>query len=335
MTKWMLLTIGIATVPWAFSGNLDPGAPPAPTMKTLDQVQPRTPVQTLAGDATALYVISQPGSYYLTANLTGVSGKDGILINTDNVTVDLNGFALIGVPGSKVGIRSVGGERNTVVRNGSIRGWGLTGIEICTFNGLVDSISSANNGLNGITACVAVVKNCAARENFGDGIRVDGPGSILDSLASDNGGDGLNLVGGSLIDRCISRNNGGAGVKATFENAITNSTLTNNGGGGVRAEVGPVLIAHNQISFNRANAGIWVVNPATNCRIEGNNLVSNAGYGIRIESGAIRNITIGNTASRNTVANYSISAGNTTGSILLFSGGGTITQSTPWSNFEF
>ena len=52
-------------------GPLTPPGTPAPTMKTLDQVEARTDLNKLAGDATAVRVITSPGSYYLTANLEG------------------------------------------------------------------------------------------------------------------------------------------------------------------------------------------------------------------------------------------------------------------------
>ena len=58
---------------FAFAGDLDP--PPGaimPTMKTLTEIEPRTPVQALPGSETALHVISQSGSYYLTGNITAI-----------------------------------------------------------------------------------------------------------------------------------------------------------------------------------------------------------------------------------------------------------------------
>src|SRR5208337_66021 len=62
-----------------------PGAP-APTMKSLDQIEARTPISTP-------YTITQPGSYYLTTNLNLTEG-DAINIETDGVTLDLNGFTI-------------------------------------------------------------------------------------------------------------------------------------------------------------------------------------------------------------------------------------------------
>src|SRR6478735_5297203 len=76
-------------------GALTPPGAPAPTMKSLDQVEARTIVNSTntPGDASNTFIISAPGSYYLTGNLTGVSGKSGIQINADDVSLDLNGFS--------------------------------------------------------------------------------------------------------------------------------------------------------------------------------------------------------------------------------------------------
>ena len=48
--------------------------------------------------------LTQKGSYYLTASLTGVSGQHGIQVFAVDVAIDLNGHTLLGVPGSLRGI---------------------------------------------------------------------------------------------------------------------------------------------------------------------------------------------------------------------------------------
>src|SRR6267378_5566906 len=79
-------------------GSLTPPGAPSPTMKTLTQIEPRTPISSLP------YTITNAGSYYLTTNLTGASGSNGVTIASGNVTLDLNGFALLGVPGTQDGV---------------------------------------------------------------------------------------------------------------------------------------------------------------------------------------------------------------------------------------
>lgn len=60
-------------------------------------MEARTPVDAAhaPGNATNQFIISQPGSCYLTGNINGVSGKNGILISASGVTIDLNGFNLL------------------------------------------------------------------------------------------------------------------------------------------------------------------------------------------------------------------------------------------------
>src|SRR5262245_34082852 len=94
---WLAL-FGAATSIGFAQGTLVPPGPPAPSMKSLDQLEARTPISALP------YVITNGGSYYLTAMLTGISGTNGITILASHVTVDLNGFGLLGVVGSLDGI---------------------------------------------------------------------------------------------------------------------------------------------------------------------------------------------------------------------------------------
>src|SRR5438876_2996841 len=101
-------------------GPLDPPGPPA---STLPQVEPRIPISIVP------FTINSSGSYFMTKNLTNNSG-DGIIVLADDVTIDLNGFTLAGVPGAYSGI-SEGGtptpRKHWTIRNGTIRGFPFSG----------------------------------------------------------------------------------------------------------------------------------------------------------------------------------------------------------------
>src|SRR4051812_19540121 len=109
-------------------GSLTPPGAPAPTMKTLDQVEPRSDILKLPGDGPNKYVINQSGSYYLSGNLVGDAFRNGILVNASGVTIDLNGFTISGVPNAVSGIFLGSGVNRIAIVNGTISGWPIDGI---------------------------------------------------------------------------------------------------------------------------------------------------------------------------------------------------------------
>ncbi len=143
-------------------GNLTPPGPPAASMKTLSQVEPRTDVLTLPGSADAVHIISAPGSYYLSGNLAAASGKSGIRISSSNVTLDLHGFHISGSQSNSLisGVQlSASQQQNITITNGSISGMS---------NGILrDSPAVPGSYLKNTLVSEVHVANCA---NFGIGL---------------------------------------------------------------------------------------------------------------------------------------------------------------------
>ena len=152
------------------------------------------------------YVISEPGSYILSGNLTVPDeNTTAIEVQADHVTVDLNGFAIIGPvqctaengsvscspEGTGFGVRAQFAFP-TVVRNGSVRGMGSGGVQIDS--GRVEGIRALENGGRGIGAR-GIVTRCFAQLNGEFGIAVF-DGIVEHSFALFNSTFGIAVVGG-------------------------------------------------------------------------------------------------------------------------------------------
>jgi hypothetical protein len=167
----------------ATAGPLDPPSGAIqPTYKTLSEVEARIAVNATntPGDADSLYKITQPGSYYLTGNVTGVAGAKNIAIEISaaNVTLDLNGFAVDGAGQSKTGVLMSGAYGR--VHNGSIRNL------------------SSGRGI-WITNDSAVVEDMRLSETAGLGVDVDGDHASLRRLNVTYAIGGIDASAGDFV----------------------------------------------------------------------------------------------------------------------------------------
>jgi hypothetical protein len=178
------------------------------------------------GDAPGFPVtISQPGSYRLSSNLTVPDANTtAIQVTGDNVTIDLNGFSILGpvvCVGEPVTSCSPNGPGAGIVTfsrmfvtvmNGTVRGMGA-GI---FFQGPahVEHVKAIGNGSFGIIATdTAVVTSSTAIQNGGDGIVVQGSSIVTGSYASGNLGNGISVQG--VASGNVALQNGRVGIIGT------------------------------------------------------------------------------------------------------------------------
>ncbi|MGB8169018.1 MAG: NosD domain-containing protein [Chthoniobacteraceae bacterium] len=352
----LLVELYLTHLPCASAqGPLTPPGAPAPTMKTLDQVEPRKPIDATntPGNSANLFRITEPGSYYLTASVVGAAEKNGIAVDASDVTIDLRGFTLTGVPGSLDGI-IVGLEFSRLtVRNGNIAGWGGDGVdevENFSHDGIYENVRATGNGGDGLRlGDKAIVTACKLSGNSGIGMSVNGMATVTGCTVENNGVGGFYIGSGSLLDS-VASGNGDAGFQSFGEPVLMKKCVSFENGTGFRiSDGGKVAECIARFNFDGIEAhsyctitdcmvknnakGIWVRGSChvvgslcegntVGVRIDGSkNLIKgnqaiNGDTGILTQAGSINNLFLGNTAGNNAINNYDIVADNRYGPVV-------------------
>jgi parallel beta-helix repeat protein len=271
----------VATTMVSLAGDLNPPVGPvAPTHKTLTEVEPRTAVNATntPGDANSLFKISQPGSYYFTGNITGVAGKHGVEIVASGVTLDLNGFDLVGVVGSLDGVSTtVANLHSIAVVSGSVRNWGDEGVDLGSFGAancrVADLHVSGNLDLSGISVGYgSTVTNCVAYDSAVDGISAEFGCTITNCCAYRNGETGIIVHNtGNTVTNCSAFDNNLEGIHAGRGCTITNCSVSWNESGINTGEGSMVL---NCSAIENTAVGIYARNSSTvaDCAVQANTL---------------------------------------------------------------
>lgn len=309
------------------AGDLNPPAGPvAPTMKTLSDIEPRTALSqaTAPGNATNQFRITQPGSYYLTGNIAGVSGKNCIVIESEGVCLDLNGFKLEGVTGSLAGI--VTNHDFVTIRNGYVHNFSVGVNALESVGARIQNIASTNHDNQAIRASVgAVLENCVTEystigfdvfesatligctsryaENTGFaiaggstltnctalnadlGFHLTGPAVLTNCTAQTNFVDGFRIAESAVLTDCVAYDNGGAGFYAIARSRLTRCNARDNQYGFFLTEANSVVEC--TASSNNSN-GVYIAGNANT--VERSTMHENGAAGVNVVNGAGNNI---------------------------------------------
>jgi parallel beta-helix repeat protein len=243
--------------------------------------------------------IASAGSYVITDNLIA-SGDHCLVIGADDVTIDLDGFRIMGDgTAGKSGITDNGILRRSIaVRNGTIQGFAHRGIDLASSDQIkVEEMRVHTNGGGGIFGrTLGIVKDCVVTANGSDGI----------------------VMGEAVLTGNTVTHNAGSGIGGGTESTLTNNTASFNSGRGIRLLIAPLDKCCNTLTSNTAshNGGHGIFASSCCNTFTSNTAGRNGGDGMVVQSAST---LTGNTASGNTGTGIAVTCpSNLNGNTAVF-----------------
>ncbi|MBX7244611.1 MAG: hypothetical protein K1X53_03880 [Candidatus Sumerlaeaceae bacterium] len=292
--------------------------------------------------------ISQPGSYYLTGNLTDVGPGAGVSITTSGVKLDLNGYSIIGTGGGgTLGVAcNTAGVKNLEVCNGRITNCNI-GISFNNVsNAWVHDMNLSGNQNVGVrVGAGAIVEDCVANDLSSPtsnvyGIFVSSDSTVrqcqvanIQSAAASSNAIGISGGIGASVLNCSASNVGSIGTNTSVSGiTVSNNSRVegciargnyNSGSSGVTIGIaaGPDSLILNNVSTNNSAAdsdsnGIRVGNSSL---VSGNDVTSNTAVGASNFGVGIAISSTTRVENNNVVGNIGVSGGTGYGIYARFS----------------
>jgi len=174
------------------------GSTPAWAQRKPIPIEPSS--ESVAAATKAITILRAPGSYVLIRDVVdNRAAFDAVQITASNVTIDMQGFSIIGTSGTGIGINATG-QSNVVIHNGIITGMGGGAI-----------VTSANANISGITAS----GNSTAGITNPPSIQAGNGSNISNDTVTTGATGGIACAEGCLVHGNVLQSNAGVGITLT------------------------------------------------------------------------------------------------------------------------
>ncbi|MEM1321265.1 MAG: right-handed parallel beta-helix repeat-containing protein, partial [Bacteroidota bacterium] len=192
----------------------------------------------------------------------------GIVIDADNVSLDLNGYTILGdrttnpfslpptqAGGTGDGIHIEGIRNHITIKNGIIDSWAGSGISGSSTNrSSFYDLRIRNHGGNGLEVDdFNVILRCGVYYCYLDGIDAADNCIVVQCISSNNTGNGFDLSLYNHISDCTAGRNGADGFNISNQSTIVNCTAISNQSSGVDAGIG--IMVKDCIANDNARSG--------------------------------------------------------------------------------
>ncbi|MFG0258683.1 MAG: right-handed parallel beta-helix repeat-containing protein [Phycisphaerales bacterium JB043] len=267
----------------ALAGDLTP--PSGPVQET-DRVTLNAQVISLP------YTISSPGSYVLTSDFSSAAFANGIKIDANDVTLDLNGFSITNTGPGTSGIFVDPNVLNVTIKNGSVIDWTVGVNAAASMHVRVIGVTARGSSTGIQVGPSSLVSNCSAYD-VTEGFEVYG-GTLITDCTTQNASTGFTLYTGSSARDCVSESST-TGFQMDSNSSAFNCVTNNNSGRGFQFLANTSNISLQNCKSRGGNHGV-LIDTTDGFTIDGLE-ASQSNFGIQCQgmNGVISNSTIKST----------------------------------------